>query len=155
MASKGVGRRDRRVEGDDGVVITSTFYWPPVPSGIMIYTAPLSHWVETVITGLTTEPIVLHDWYSQTYRPGHHNITEYFIFEPRLEPGMSPQILNELTAQNIQYLYVEGSPGPGEPVDILVNGVKIGKGEVVVVDEQFGIRITHLLSPRDRVQKLA
>ncbi|MBD3336773.1 MAG: flagellar motor switch protein FliN [Candidatus Eisenbacteria bacterium] len=43
----------------------------------------------------------------------------------------------------------------GEPVDILVNGVRIGKGEVVVVDERFGIRITHLLSRRDRVQKLA
>ncbi|MBU1701713.1 MAG: flagellar motor switch protein FliN [Candidatus Eisenbacteria bacterium] len=43
----------------------------------------------------------------------------------------------------------------GESVDLLVNGVNIGKGEVVVVDEQFGIRITHLLSPRDRVQKLA
>ncbi len=38
----------------------------------------------------------------------------------------------------------------GEPVDLLVNNKLIAKGEVVVVDENFGIRITDLLSPQDR-----
>lgn len=41
-----------------------------------------------------------------------------------------------------------------EPLDIYVNGKKIAKGEVVVVDEKFGIRITQILSPKDRVKKL-
>jgi flagellar motor switch protein FliN/FliY len=43
----------------------------------------------------------------------------------------------------------------GEPVDLLVNGVKIGAGEVVVVDDHFGVRITHLASPRERLRKIA
>src|SRR5579862_7723079 len=33
----------------------------------------------------------------------------------------------------------------GEPVDLLVNGAPIARGEVVVIDEQFGLRITHVL----------
>ncbi len=39
----------------------------------------------------------------------------------------------------------------GEPVDILVNEKPIAKGEVVVIDENFGIRVTEILAPRDRV----
>jgi flagellar motor switch protein FliN/FliY len=39
----------------------------------------------------------------------------------------------------------------GEPVDILVNERPIAKGEVVVIDENFGIRVTEILSPKDRL----
>ncbi|MGH7443004.1 MAG: flagellar motor switch protein FliN, partial [bacterium] len=39
----------------------------------------------------------------------------------------------------------------GEPVDILVNEKRIATGEVVVIDENFGIRVTEILAPRDRV----
>lgn len=39
----------------------------------------------------------------------------------------------------------------GEPVDILVNEKPIAKGEVVVIDENFGIRVTEILAPKDRV----
>ena len=42
----------------------------------------------------------------------------------------------------------------GEPVDLLVNGKLIAKGEVVVIDENYGIRITTILSPMDRMDKL-
>jgi flagellar motor switch protein FliN/FliY len=42
----------------------------------------------------------------------------------------------------------------GESVDMLVNGKLIAKGEVVVIDEYYGIRITNILSPLDRVQRL-
>ncbi len=42
----------------------------------------------------------------------------------------------------------------GDPVDIYVNDKKFAEGEVVVVDENFGVRITDVLSPKDRVQKL-
>lgn len=43
----------------------------------------------------------------------------------------------------------------GEPVDVFVNGRMVAQGEVVVVDEHFGVRVTNLLSPRDRVKSLA
>lgn len=42
----------------------------------------------------------------------------------------------------------------GEPVDILVNHKAIAKGEVVVIDENFGVRITEILSPQERVSEL-
>ncbi len=36
----------------------------------------------------------------------------------------------------------------GEPVDLLVNGKPIARGEVVVIDEEFGLRVTEVLAPR-------
>ncbi|MES1043064.1 flagellar motor switch phosphatase FliY [Bacillus obstructivus] len=42
----------------------------------------------------------------------------------------------------------------GEPVDILVNRQLVAQGEVVVIDENFGVRITDILSQRDRIKKL-
>lgn len=42
----------------------------------------------------------------------------------------------------------------GEPMDVLVNGTLIAQGEVVVVNEKFGIRLTDIVSPADRVKKL-
>ncbi|MDD2585248.1 MAG: flagellar motor switch phosphatase FliY [Syntrophomonadaceae bacterium] len=42
----------------------------------------------------------------------------------------------------------------GEPVDLLVNGKLVAKGEVVVIDESYGIRITAIISPIDRMYKL-
>ena len=42
----------------------------------------------------------------------------------------------------------------GEPVDINVNGKFLAKGEVVVIDENFGVRITEIASPAERAAKL-
>lgn len=42
----------------------------------------------------------------------------------------------------------------GEPVDIMVNGKYLAKGEVVVIDENFGVRITDIASPAERAAKL-
>lgn len=42
----------------------------------------------------------------------------------------------------------------GEPMDVLVNGTLIAQGEVVVVNEKFGIRLTDIITPSERMQKL-
>ena len=42
----------------------------------------------------------------------------------------------------------------GEPLDVLVNGTLIAHGEVVVVNEKFGIRLTDVISAHERVRKL-
>ncbi len=42
----------------------------------------------------------------------------------------------------------------GEPMDIFVNGYLIAQGEVVVVDEKYGIRITDIITPADRINRL-
>ena len=95
--------------------ITTQFYWPPEPAGMAAgYTAPLARWLETRIYGYTSSPIILHSPYSQTYRPEHHNFSEHFLFEPRLEPGISPAILQELASRNIRLIYAY-RPSGGSP----------------------------------------
>lgn len=42
----------------------------------------------------------------------------------------------------------------GEPLDVMVNGTMIAHGEVVVVNEKYGIRLTDVMSPSERIQKL-
>jgi len=99
--------------GPGDVNITTRFYWPPTPKGpIAGYTAPAVRGVETVIEGCTSEPIVLHNWYSQTYRPLHHNFGEHFIFEPRLDKQVPSEILAELQTKNIRLIHVYPDPEP-------------------------------------------
>lgn len=42
----------------------------------------------------------------------------------------------------------------GEPMDVLINGYLIAQGEVVVVNEKFGIRLTDIITPSERIHKL-
>jgi flagellar motor switch protein FliN/FliY len=42
----------------------------------------------------------------------------------------------------------------GEPMDVLVNGTLIAQGEVVVVNDKFGIRLTDIITPQERIRKL-
>jgi flagellar motor switch protein FliN/FliY len=42
----------------------------------------------------------------------------------------------------------------GEPMDVLVNGCLIAQGEVVVVNEKFGVRLTDIVTPSERMQRL-
>ena len=42
----------------------------------------------------------------------------------------------------------------GEPLDVMVNGTMIAHGEVVVINEKYGIRLTDVMSPHERIQKL-
>lgn len=43
----------------------------------------------------------------------------------------------------------------GEPLDIYVNGKQVARGEAVIVNEKFGVRLTDIISPEDRVESLA
>jgi flagellar motor switch protein FliN/FliY len=42
----------------------------------------------------------------------------------------------------------------GEPLDVLVNGVKVARGEVVVVNDKFGIRLIEVISPGERLERV-
>ncbi|XOT97419.1 flagellar motor switch protein FliN, partial [Alcaligenes pakistanensis] len=63
-----------------------------------------------------------------------------------------------LTIKNILQLgqgsVVELDGLAGEPLDIYVNGYLIAQGEVVVVDDKYGIRVTDIVTPSDRIQRL-
>jgi flagellar motor switch protein FliN/FliY len=49
---------------------------------------------------------------------------------------------------------VELERAAGEPLDVYINGTLIAHGEVVVVNEKFGIRLTDVISPQERIRKL-
>ncbi|MFO0869666.1 MAG: PEP/pyruvate-binding domain-containing protein [Pirellulales bacterium] len=89
-----------------GVQIVTRFKWANAEAGQIIKTMPLGEWVDTVITGLTTEPIRLTGDASQTYAPGHHNFTEEFLFEPGLEASLTARQRAELATKNIRLLHV-------------------------------------------------
>jgi flagellar motor switch protein FliN/FliY len=64
----------------------------------------------------------------------------------------------EMTVRDVLSLglgsIIELNKVAGEPVDILVNGRPIARGEVVVVDDMFGVRVIDILSPYERVNSL-
>lgn len=49
---------------------------------------------------------------------------------------------------------VELERAAGEPLDVFVNGTLVAHGEVVVVNDKFGIRLTDVISPAERIRKL-
>lgn len=70
-----------------------------------------------------------------------------------MEVGRSKMNIRNLLQLN-QGSVVELSRMAGEPLDVMVNGTLIAHGEVVVVNEKFGIRLTDIISPAERVKKL-
>lgn len=74
--------------------------------------------------------------------------------ELSVELGRATMILNDLL-QLGQGSVVELNKLAGEPLEVLVNGRLVARGEVVVVNEKFGVRITDIISPLERVKQLA
>jgi len=99
-------RRQERTWAKTNVAVQTSFYWPKEPDACAGCTAPLIRFAQTRISGMSSNPILLTNDFSQTYNAGPHNFGEEFIFEPRLEPGLPQSTLAELNAANIQLLYV-------------------------------------------------
>lgn len=70
-----------------------------------------------------------------------------------VELGRSRMLINELL-QLGQGSVIELTKIAGEPMDVYVNRRLIARGEVVVVNEKFGVRLTDIISPAERVNKL-
>ena len=89
-----------------GALITSHFTVGQNNIGICCFRTPLGEMEETIIEGLTTEPIVLQSAFSHIWGSGQHNWSETMIFEPMHEPGLSPRTLDELDAQDIRLIHI-------------------------------------------------
>jgi len=74
--------------------------------------------------------------------------------EVSVELGRAHLLVNELL-QLGQGSVIELNKLAGEPMEILVNGKLVARGEVVVVNEKFGVRLTDIISPIERVQTLS
>ena len=75
------------------------------------------------------------------------------FMEMTVELGRTQKPIKEILGMG-EGTIIELDKLAGEPVDILVNHKKIAKGEVVVIDENFGVRVTEILSPMERVSDI-
>jgi flagellar motor switch protein FliN/FliY len=73
--------------------------------------------------------------------------------EMTVELGRTRKLIREILGMG-EGTIIELDKLAGEPVDILVNHKLIAKGEVVVIDENFGVRVTEIVSPMDRVSDM-
>lgn len=72
------------------------------------------------------------------------------FMEMTVELGRTHKMIKEILSMGEGHI-IELDKLAGEPVDILVNHKPIAKGEVVVIDENFGVRVTEILSPAERI----
>ena len=70
-----------------------------------------------------------------------------------LEVGRARIPIRNLLQLN-QGSVVELERGAGDPLDVYVNGTLIAQGEVVVVNDRFGVRLTDVVSPSERIRRL-
>ncbi len=70
-----------------------------------------------------------------------------------VELGRTNYLIKDLLALG-QGSVLELNKMAGEPLEILVNGKLIAKGEVVVINEKFGVRISEIISPVERIESL-
>lgn len=125
----------QREVGEGAIDVAADFYWPPNPVGAVAgYTAPLDRWVGTTITGLNAQPLTLTGYFSQTYRPGHHNFSESFLFDPRLEDGIPAAVVAEWNALGLQALIPRAGLPPQEPAMLALTR----DGRIVDVAEILG-----------------
>jgi flagellar motor switch protein FliN/FliY len=74
--------------------------------------------------------------------------------EMTVELGRTRKLIKEILGMG-EGTIIELDKLAGEPVDILVNHKLIAKGEVVVIDENFGVRVTEIVSPMERINDMS
>lgn len=103
------------------------------------------------------EPADLDDLHSEGEAPADEDVNLDVILDIpvtlSMEIGRTRINIRNLLQLN-QGSVVELDRLAGEPMDVLVNGTLVAHGEVVVVNERFGIRLTDVVSPSERVKKL-
>ncbi|MGV3489409.1 MAG: flagellar motor switch phosphatase FliY [Tuberibacillus sp.] len=105
---------------------------------------------------VNVQPAMFTEFNTADNRVGTHNNIDLLLDIPlkvTVELGQTKKSIKDI---------LDLSPGSvieldklaGEPVDVLINHKPIAKGEVVVIDENFGVRITEIINKRDRLEKL-
>jgi flagellar motor switch protein FliN/FliY len=92
----------------------------------------------------------------QTKEPASESKMEFLLdipLEISIELGRTRMLIDQLLKLS-QGSVIELSKYAGETLEILANQKVIAKGEVVVVNEKYGIRLTEIVSPMERVQRL-
>ncbi|MDR3123462.1 MAG: flagellar motor switch protein FliN [Treponema sp.] len=85
-----------------------------------------------------------------SYEQGNIGLLMDVFMEMTVELGRTKKLIKEILTMG-EGTIIELDKLAGEPVDILVNHKLIAKGEVVVIDENFGVRVTEIVSPQERL----
>jgi flagellar motor switch protein FliN/FliY len=104
----------------------------------------------------TASAAVFQDFSNKGVRTDTPNDIDFILDIPvqlTVELGRTKIAIKNLL-QLAQGSVVELDGLAGEPMDVLVNGCLIAQGEVVVVNDKFGIRLTDIITPSERIRKL-
>ncbi|TDK68330.1 flagellar motor switch protein FliN [Sapientia aquatica] len=102
------------------------------------------------------QPTVFQELSPKQNKIETHNDIDFILDIPvqlTVELGRTKIAIKNLL-QLAQGSVVELDGLAGEPMDVLVNGCLIAQGEVVVVNDKFGIRLTDIITPAERIRKL-
>lgn len=102
------------------------------------------------------QPTVFQELSPKANKIETHNDIDFILDIPvqlTVELGRTKIAIKNLL-QLAQGSVVELDGLAGEPMDVLVNGCLIAQGEVVVVNDKFGIRLTDIITPAERIRKL-
>ena len=111
---------------------------------------------EAAAAAKQASPAMFQDFSSAGIKTGTHNDIDFILDIPvqlTVELGRTKIAIKNLL-QLAQGSVVELDGLAGEPMDVLVNGCLIAQGEVVVVNDKFGIRLTDIITPSERIRKL-
>ncbi len=107
-------------------------------------------------SGPSVQSVQFPNLHPQDTAPEHGNIGLLMdvYMEMTVELGRTKKLIREILGMG-EGTIIELDKLAGEPVDILVNHKLIAKGEVVVIDENFGVRVTEIVSPMERVTNMS
>lgn len=104
---------------------------------------------------INVQPVSFQPLEEKTASEGKNNL-DLILDVPlqvSVELGRTRKLIKEILELSVGSV-IELDKMAGEPVDVLVNGKVIAKGEVVVIDDSFGVRITDIISPAKRISSL-
>lgn len=99
-------------------------------------------------TGVTSSP---------TKKPTNTKTLDFLMdvaLQVSVEVGRARMTINDLLQMGPGSV-VELEKLAGEPLDIFINGKAVARGEAVIVNEKFGVRLTDIISPEERVEGMA
>ncbi|MFF2888084.1 flagellar motor switch phosphatase FliY [Paenibacillus sp. NPDC057967] len=134
---------------------------PPQPAGQPAaaydpYGAPPAGFAQSASRNVNVQPVQFANFSQPPYAPTDGTNLNLLLDIPlkvTVELGRTQKQIKDILELS-QGSIIELDKLAGEPVDILVNNKLIAKGEVVVIDENFGVRVTDIVSQWDRIQKL-
>ncbi|WP_239617020.1 flagellar motor switch phosphatase FliY [Cohnella mopanensis] len=133
---------------------------PPAQHAPPTYAAPVPSHPQTLGGGVNrnvnVNPVQFANFQGAAYTQGDETNLNLLLDIPlkvTVELGRTQKQIKDILELS-QGSIIELDKLAGEPVDILVNNKLIAKGEVVVIDENFGVRVTDIVSQWDRVQKI-